>query len=443
MNLSLFIFISLALQLVSFLAARFATPANDKADYFLAGRGVSFFPLFMTFLATQIGGGMILGCAEEAYASGWQIIAYPIGQALGFLALSAGVGKRMASFQVSTIAALVGEIYRSPLLKKITSLFSILSLSMLFIAQIIASKKFMLSLGLSSTALFLLFWAIVIAYTTMGGFKAVVITDVVQALFFILTFAFTAFYVLIWQGTPEPLESTLVLPSLPLNPSMMWSWLIMPLLFMMIEQDMAQRCFAANSSKTVSKATLAAAISTVLIALIPIYFGLLGKALNMATSGSVFLNVVQALTGPNLSALIAAAVLAAIISTADSLINAIVSNIATDFNADRSIRQSQAITLGIAALGIGSSFYLDNVISLLMQSYELSISCITIPVIMGLMRQKGCKEAAFAAIAIGFCSFFALQFWQTTWPKEMLSLSLSLTGYLAAEVFFKKTFAIS
>lgn len=190
MNITVFIGTLALLQLVCLWAGKRASKnLQDQQDYFLAGKEVHFFPLLMTFVATQIGGGLVLGAAEEAYQFGWTVLLYPLGACLGFVVLALGVGKNLARFQVSTVAELLEVVYRSPLLKKMASLLSITSLFMILMAQVIASQKFMVSLGVNNTLLFLAFWGVVIVYTVMGGLKAVVSIDIIQALFFIIVFA--------------------------------------------------------------------------------------------------------------------------------------------------------------------------------------------------------------------------------------------------------------
>ena len=105
MNLPFFIIALFSLQAIYWLIAkRSSNNLKGKDDYFLAGRNVRFFPLFMTFLATHVGGGLVLGGTEEAYRYGWSVLLYPLGQALGFLVLGLGIGRRLAQFPVSTVA---------------------------------------------------------------------------------------------------------------------------------------------------------------------------------------------------------------------------------------------------------------------------------------------------------------------------------------------------
>ena len=152
MNITIFITMLFSLQLIYWLVAQRASKnLKGKDDYFLAGKSVRLFPLMMTFLATQVGGGVVLGAAEEAYRFGWPVLLYPLGAALGLILLGCGVGRKLAGFQVNTIAQIFEVVYGSAMLRKIASILSVISLFMILVAQIIASNKFLVSLGFNNT----------------------------------------------------------------------------------------------------------------------------------------------------------------------------------------------------------------------------------------------------------------------------------------------------
>jgi solute:Na+ symporter, SSS family len=444
MNLIAFITILLGLQIVCLIIGRQSSKdMQNQEDYFLAGKGIRFFPLMMTFLATQIGGGLVLGSAEEAYQFGWSVLFYPLGASLGLIVLGLGIGRRLAQFQVSTIAQIFEVVYGSPRLKKIASLLSILSLFMILIAQFIASHKFMISLGVESTMWFICFWGIVIVYTSLGGLKAVVATDVVQALFFIAVFLFSFGYVAYFNELPTLHVAELGLKSenFAFDSSKLYGWLLMPLLFMVIEQDMGQRCFAAISPSTVSKATLWAAICTLIVSVIPVFFGILAKSLNLEipAGASVLMTTIVQTTNPLIAALMACAILAAIISTADSLINAVGSNLSQDFGLSflvgKNMRTPQAISAGIAIMGLFFSFYFNNIVNLLIQSYELSVSCLFIPIFIAIFKKQGHALSASLAVFFGALGFFFFKIVPSPeLPKEILSILFSFLGYCAGEV---------
>jgi SSS family solute:Na+ symporter len=411
---------------------------RNNEDYFLAGKQVRLFPLLMTFVATQIGGGLVLGAAEEAYQFGWTVLLYPLGACLGFVVLALGVGKRLARFQVSTVAELLGVVYQSSLMKKMASSLSIISLFMILMAQVIASRKFMISLGMDQLILFLAFWAIVIIYTVNGGLKAVVSIDLIQALFFITIFTLGLGYIIYFGPIPfsEIVEAGWKSDAFEFSPVKLSGWLLMPLLFMVIEQDMAQRCFAAKSPRVVAQAAAYAAICTLLICTIPVFIGILGKQSGIVVpqGASVFMDVVQVFTNPTMTALIGCAVLMAVLSTAISLLNAVSSNLSQDFDypwmkGEKSIQFSRGITAGIGIIAVAGSFYSREIVGILIQSYELSVYCLFIPVIAALFKPRGESLPAWLSFAFGGIGFCLTRFAQFDIPKEFICLALSAFGY--------------
>lgn len=440
MNIPVFFLLFFGLQAVCIFVAMSAKEIKDKNEYYLAGRQIGYFPLCMTFLATQVGGGLILGSAEEAFHFGWSVLLYPLGQSLGFILLGLGVGRKLALFNVSTISQVFGKAYNSINLKKITSLFSIISLFLIFVAQVVASSKFMTSLGVNGSVLFILFWSMVIFYTAMGGLKAVIATDVVQATFFVAAFVICFIYVF-WNLDSKTIEAInsnhsafFEFPS-----AKICAWLAMPLLFMVIEQDMGQRCFAASSPSLVSKSAFTAGVATFVICLIPVFFGILAKFMQIEVpiGSSVFMEVVKISSSPWITALVGCAILAAIISTADSLLNAISSNIALDFDIplfkERGVRGQQILTAGIALSGIAVSFFFNNVVDLMIQSYELSVCCLFVPLLGAIFGRQN-PQSAYLAILFGAVSFGIFKMIPVPISGELVSTLLSLFGFGIGEV---------
>jgi len=443
MSIPLFIFLLFGLQAIcSYVAVRSSKGLKTQDDYFLAGKGVRFFPLLMTFIATVVGGGYILGSAEEAYLYGWSVLLYPLGGTLGFILMGLGVGRRLAELPISTTAQIFEVVYRSPALKKAASLLSIVTLFLILVAQIVGSSKFMASLGVNSELVFIAFWSIVIFYTAVGGLKAVVATDIIQATYFIVAFSICFVCILVTTETPVQtvVDAGINSADFAFDSSKLCGWLLMPLLFMVIEQDIAQRCFAADSPKTVTKATLWAGLCTMLISIIPIYLGILAKnsGIVIPEGGSVLMETIMQTTNPYITALVACAIVAAIISTADSIINAIGSNLALDFNLlflnNKQLKTSQAISVGISITGLLISFYFNNIVDLLIVSYELSVSCLFAPIFIALFWKKGSALSAALAMAFGAIGFIVFKINPPPVPKEIINLLLSFAGFSLGEI---------
>lgn len=441
MNISIFVSLLFGLQFLYWLVGRrSSTKLKGQEDYFLAGKSVGLFPLMMTFLATQVGGGVVLGAADEAYQFGWPVLLYPLGAALGLILLGAGLGRKLASFPVFTVAQIFEIVYRSVILRRVASLLSVISLFMILVAQIMASKKFLVSMGFDYPPLFIAFWAIVIIYTAQGGLRAVISTDLVQAAFFSLVFLGCFGFVL--YTDPSALNFPLLQAEsfAPVSPKLC-GWLLMPLLFMVIEQDMGQRCFAGASASVVSRASFWAGVATLIVCIVPVFFGALAKNLSLEVplGGSVLMTVIAATTNPWITALVGCAVLAALISTATSLINAISSNLSNDFKFSilqkaHTLKMTQIMTGAIALMSIFFAFYFNNIVDLLIQSYELSVSCLFVPICMALFKKRGNPLSAWISILMGTAGFFLFRIYPLPFPKEIVSIILSFLGYSFGEL---------
>jgi len=444
MDFPIFILLLCVLQgLCLYVSKKSSTDLATEEDYYVAGRTVSFFPLMMTFLATQVGGGLVLGSAEEAYRYGWTVLFYPLGSSLGLILLGLGVGRKLAQFNVSTIAKIFDVAYQSKILWKVASLLSIVSLFLILIAQFTASSKFMVSLGFTDKYLFIVFWAIVVLYTAIGGLKGVVSIDIIQASFFVCAFLLCFAYVFFSSTTPflEVIQLGATDEQFVFSSSKLYGWLFMPLLFMVIEQDMGQRCFAALSPKVISKATICAGVITMIICFIPVYFGILAKEMGLvaADHSSILMLAMQKLTTPTLTAFAACAILYAIISTAISLINATSSNVSQDFGDllklnKNSLRTSQGLTAGIAVLGLGCSFYFTNVVDLLILSYELSVCCLFVPIFAAMFKPRGNTLSALLSVIFGLLGFIVFRYTSIDLPKELMNVLFSLCGYCLGEI---------
>ena len=435
MNTTFFIVLLFILQALYWIVGRYASKApTGKEDYFLANRKVGLFPLAMTFLATQVGGGVVLGAAEEAYLYGWPVLLYPLGASLGLVLLGLGFGKRLALLNVGTVAEVFEKIYGSPFQRRAASLLSIVSLFMVLVAQIIASSKFMVSLGVTSVPLFILFWGIIILYTARGGLKAVISTDLVQAAFFSLVFAFLFAWTLFSDGA-QTLLTVGEFSDFSLS-SKSTGWLLMPLMFILIEQDMGQRCFAGKSPEVVSYASQLAGVGTMAVCFVPVLLGVLARALGVEPTpgGSILMSVIEKTTTPYIAAFAGCAILAAIISTATSLLNAIASNIGSDFSLrflkeDDGMKGAGWLTAFISLMAIIFAFAFNNIVDVLIQSYELSVSCLFVPVVFALFQRSSSSQASFLAICFGSVGFVLFRFYPTEFPREILSVLLSLAGF--------------
>jgi solute:Na+ symporter, SSS family len=403
-------------------------------DYFLGGRTLGVFALAITLLATQLGGGTLVGAAEEAYRRGWIVILYPLGNCLGLLLLGLGFGAAIRKLKITTIPEIFQVIYKSPMLRQMSAVLSIISLLCILITQGIAARKFFITLGYGQEWIFALFWLVIVLYTVMGGLKAVVKTDILQALFVVgalsLSFAFTVF-------SPGPAPATVAVGAATASEIPWMGWLCMPIAFALIEQDMGQRCFASKNASAISYASIIAAVMLLATTALPIYFSTKARALGIEIppGSSVLMTAITSFTNPAVTAFFSCAILMAIISTADSLICAISSNLACDFPIINKLPSSQKVacaqmfTLVIGMISLVSSFFFVDIISIMILSYEMSVVVLFVPITMAIWSKKPSYRGALYAMTGGAIGFVLFRIIPVPLPRELCALALSYGGF--------------
>lgn len=446
MDIVTFVTLFSSLSFIYLLIGLYASKnVSTNTDYFLAGRSLGIPSVTFTLVATQLGGGMLLGTSEKAYSVGLYGILYTVSIGLGFLMLGLGFASRLQSLNVATTAQLFQTKYGSPTLKKIASLLSIASMCGLLLGQVLGSKSLLLGLGIANEWVFLSMWAFIIIYTMVGGLTAVVLTDIAQVLYILIMFGILFVYCLMQEPlsfftslgtiqqnfTPEPLDLEIITPLI-----------IMPALFSLIEQDLAQRFFAARSARVAAVSALLSCICVILFSLIPLYFGMKLKLLGIVlpAQASPLLPVIEILTNSTIVSFAVCGILAAITSTADSLLCAISSNLAQDFDFSgigfkRGIALSQGITFLTGVLAVGVSYFISNdIINILIGSYEISVSCLFVPLVFSYFKSNLKKQAAIYSVCAGAIGFFVFRWYPIGIPKELASLGLSFVAYLVGSL---------
>lgn len=443
MNISLFLFFFTALATLYFiLGIRASRKVKTASDYYLAGRSLGVMQVTCNLIATQLGGGLLLGTAATAYSIGFYGILYTLGMSIGFLLLATGIASRLQQFKVTTTAQLFETQYQSAALKKIASLLSIITFFGILVAQVIGTKSLIAGLGFESFWLIIPFWLSVIGYTMIGGLRAITINDMIQLA--LITVIFGGIFVYSIFANPGLFtqminNQPILFANQPMQTSLL-SIILMPALFSLFQQDLAQRFFASRSQKVATVSALYAGIFLILFACIPVYFGMATKLLgfDIANGNPLIIFLDNTISG-SIVALALCAIVAAIISTADALLNGISANITQDFNiilpgfSELATSKITTLLIGLAALG-ASYIVPQDIIGMIINSYELSVSCLLISLLVCYFKKEVKKQAAYLSITAGFITFIILNIYPTAFPRELICLIVSAIGYVIGSV---------
>src|SRR5262249_44345382 len=156
----------------------------------------------------------------------------------------------------------------------------------------------------------------------------ITINDMVQMAIIISTFGGIFAYLLF--NEPASLwntftSQTTVFQAQQLSLASVSSIILMPGLFSLIEQDLAQRFFASRTKAVATTSAFIAALFLMLFAVIPVYLGMQAKLTGIAVpeGANPLIALLQSLLPQYIFAIALCAIVAAIISTADALMNGI------------------------------------------------------------------------------------------------------------------------
>ena len=160
---------------------------HSLSDYLVAGRSLGGVAIAFSFYATFVSTNSFIGQAGESWEAGlaWWLKVGIYGPLcwLSWLVVAPRFYRRSREYQSLTVADFLGSRYRSVAVRRITAIVILLASGLYLVAiykgSAIALSKFLpLSYSTSAMAVFV----VVTAYTLLGGFRSVVLTDSIQGL---------------------------------------------------------------------------------------------------------------------------------------------------------------------------------------------------------------------------------------------------------------------
>ena len=406
----------------------------------LAKKMFSFFGVVFALMALELGGSMMLGTCQEAYTTGLLGLLYVVGISIGFLLLGFGFAAKMKAMKVESTIDLFEIKYRSPLIRTCASILSILTLGGLLIGQIVAAKSLVHALGIHSDLIFIVLFAGIIAYTVVGGLKTAGITYSAQLIYTLIVFS-GIFGFCLFKEPPsfftDILKSSSLCSDTTLSFSSIFASLVMPALYYLTDQEFAQPLFAISTKSQAAVAAISASICMLLFSLVPIYFGIKARALQLVITDdmSPLIPVLKLLTNNLVVVLALIGIAASLIAMIDYYLWAVSLSIIHEIRIVRKnmqeniqLNKCMVIIVGIIAV-FGSYCTTSNAIQVLLYSYELYDSCLIVPLLMSYFQSDLKKGSAIGAFLSGLSGFFLFRIIPLTIPGQIASLLLSFLGF--------------
>ena len=424
---------------------------NQSGDEFLlGGRSLPLFLTLGTTIATIIGTGSSMGSVGKAYSSGWMGSFFGIGSFIGVITtafLFSSVRQHNFMTMAEELSSYVGG---SRVVSSLVAVFTYLACVGWLGAHILGGGRYLQYVTEIDMNFALVLIALGFAvYSTIGGYRAVVWTDTIQAVVLFTGFVLTAFFAFRSVGGMEGLQETHAmlsqtettttgssfLPGLSLIVAITVSILATP--------SFRQRIYSGNSVGDVKKAFLYSAFLAIGFALLPSIVGMAAYQHNngLENADLAFPYMATQMLPLALGILTLLAGLSATMSSASSDAIAGVTIFIRDIyeivfrrvpNANRVVflsRVALAVTTGAALL---MALTADNIIGYIKAMIALFITGMCVCGVLGRLWPRYNAPGAIASLIGAFATALTFQFqstWTAYWGGSVLpALAVSISA---------------
>ncbi len=404
---------------------------ENVESFFFAGRNTGVFLLFVTITASWLGAAATLATMEASFKNGfraaWLIGIPTIATLLLFVLLT---GKIRSSAFISLPAFL--DRYYGKTFKSLAAILVYFYMVVLAASQFVAWGQFVSGFfSLNYLPTVFLGALIVLAYSAGGGFRSVMITDLVQVA--LLTAALlTLFFFL--ASAPLSLNQQDLAMNIDLTGNLLicfsfvLAWTVSPIIW--------QRICAARSAAVARKSLWLSAAAFILIYLLIMQTGL--KFRFFLQDFSAFSAFLQEHLPYWALVLVFLGFAAAIMSTADTALNLAALTFATEKEDRRGIGKARRATVFSGLLAMLIAFRFDSIIATLGLASEIMAEGLFVPVLAALLWKKRAPLAGLFSLFAGggfallsFTRALGLPLPIPDWPYSLpIGLGLSLAAFL-------------
>lgn len=409
-----------------------ARRVRGPADFFVAGRKLSWPFIAATMLAANIGAGATVGATGLAYQQGISAWFWNGSAGLGSLILATLVGPRIWALAAErgylTIGDFLEDRYSRSVRTIVSSLIWIGALFILAGQLLLGAAVFSVVAGLPKWAGVLVGGAAMTGYFSAGGLLSSVGVSAVQ-----LVVKFTGFAIAIpiLMNAAGGMTTIANMPGLPptfFDPLFSagagsgFTLLLLSGPNFIVSPGLMQKAYGADSARSVRLGVGANAIALLVFAFLPVLLGLAARALFPGIHERD--QVLPMLLLHGLPVWLGAAALAAVFSAEMGACEAILFMLSTSLSQDlykRTINPhatpAQVLKVARIAAFVGGTagmllaiFIVGEIIAALSVFYSIIGATLLVPVVAGLFSKRAIARDALASIAVGIATLLFFQY---------------------------------
>ena len=412
-------------------------------DFVLAGRNVGNIYIILSLFASFTGLSGLFGTPQYVYEYGiagwWWWATFPIGVFIMGMTMAKLLRRRMHV----TLPDVVDVNHSSKAVRVAASLVTVWNYLAWTAGQVAGIVLVITTFtDLNGTAAVIVAYIIIVLFTLLGGFRAVVYPDSLQAVLFLVVLGLVIPAVLLLHyDVPEALAQTTSIDgfyklfgSVPAGTMITW-WLLAPAGF--IDNMALQRVFAAKDEKSAKGNITAAFLLMIIFGLILMFIGIMARFILPAGSdpASAMLNLSQLVLPKGMLGLLVAAFAGVAVSTASSTLLVCSSTLEQDvYSVLRNTGKEKpassllvnrlfVVLVGLIALVL--ALKVPSVTQILMYGYSVYVPGLLLPVIAGSFHWKLSDRAMLLTIVSGVLTAVILILMGEPFPGSLGGLIVS------------------
>ena len=387
---------------------------TNVLDYFFGGRTLPFWTLSITFIASWWGAGSALSTADLAYEDGLGAFFYygvPVLISTFLMILGAKAIRKVGYLTQ-------GKMMEARYSKGVSSMLAVLILAfMTFSAasQMVGVGNFFGTyLGMNYELAVLIGTGIVLLYSMFGGFRGVVLTDIIQFVLLAISAIVVFIFAMMKSGGFAEISATAALlgkdnyMSMTAGASKYVAYVITFGCAWMIQANVWQRISATRNDQDARKMTIMSFFVYIPLYLIVVLTGMAGITLfKDMPHGGIITAIVTDYMPPVLGAIVFVGISAAIMSTMDSLINTGAMTLAIDLGTKeksekKQLAFSKIATLLVTVVALVISLFIRSILEISWIASDMITTGVFIPLVFGFLWRRGNAKGALASMLAGF-----------------------------------------
>ena len=381
--------------------------------------------IFITMCCSFLGGGFSFGNATEVYKNGIGNILILCGFSVGQILIGKYIAPKINNFKdcIST-GNIIEKVYGKNM-QIITGILSTMICSGILGAQVsVMGNIFEIFIGIPSIVGIVIGFTIVLIYSTIGGIKADIVTDVIQFMILIIGLPILLVYGINDVGGIRQISETVPIEYYNIFNNSSFTTLFASFVTLMIGEMLVppyvQRLLIGKKTEDTAKATILSGYASIIFFVITGAIGLIAYSIDQNMNPDLaMIGIIKKVLPKGLSGIIISAMMAIVLSTADSFLNSAAVGIVDDVYIPlkrKYVTQRQKLHMArianvlIGVVAVLIAIFIPSLLDILVFSYSFWAPTILPILLFTILGMKLKNSVAVIGVVVGFLATFIWDF---------------------------------